>query len=80
MEKYYFLLVDAYFHENSNFRKLLINEGNSIIDMMDYINEKRNKYGAHIDGVEPNEISNRIYETYQEYFKKVTQILLKYME
>lgn len=80
LEKYYFLLVDAYFHETSNFRKLLIKEGNSIIEKLDYINEKRNKYGAHMDGVEPMEISKNSYQLYQAYFNEVTKVLIKYMD
>lgn len=80
LEKYYYLIAEAYFNENSKFRKLLFSEGIEIIKMLDYINEKRNKYGAHNDGLKPVEIPQEDYRVYQDYFKKVTVMLINYMD
>ena len=40
LEKYYYLIAEAYFNEHSKFRKLLLTGGTDIIQMLDYINEK----------------------------------------
>ncbi len=80
LEKYYYLIAEAYFNEHSKFRKLLLTEGTDIIQMLDYINEKRNKYGAHNDGTKPVEIPQDEYIIYQDYFKKVTVMLVNYMD
>lgn len=80
LEKYYYLIAEAYFSGRSGFRKLLLTEGCHIIEKLDYINEKRNRYGAHHDGTKPREISLDEYQIYQEYFKKVTILLVKYMD
>ncbi|WP_312072186.1 hypothetical protein [Anaerotignum propionicum] len=80
LEKYYYLVVEAYFNEKSKFRKLLLTEGIDIIQMFDFINEKRNKYGAHNDGTELLEIPQEDYRKYQDYFKKITVLLINYMD
>ena len=80
LEKYYYLIAEAYFNEHSKFRKLLLTGGTDIIQMLDYINEKRNKYGAHNDGTKPIEIPQDEYIIYQDYFKKVTVMLVNYMD
>ena len=80
LEKYYYLIAEAYFNEQSKFRKLLLTEGIDIIQMLDFINEKRNKYGAHNDGTKPLEIPQEDYRVYQDYFKKVTVLLVNYMD
>jgi len=48
--------------------------------MLDYINEQRNKFGAHNDGTKPKEIPLDEYRVYQDYFKKVTVLLINYMD
>ena len=80
LEKYYYLVAEAYFNENSKFRRLLLNDGIGIIEMLDYINEQRNKFGAHNDGTKPKEIPLDEYRVYQDYFKKVTVLLINYMD
>ena len=80
MEKYYFLIADAYFNEPSHFRKLLIKEGVSIIEMLDYIGWKRNKFGAHNDGERVAIISEEEFKVFQEYFTKATRVLLEYLD
>jgi hypothetical protein len=80
IEKYYYLIAEAYFNEKSKFRKLLLTEGIKIIGMLDYINEKRNKYGAHNDGTKPKEIPFDEYRVYQDYFKRITVLLINYMD
>ena len=45
-----------------------------------HCNEKRNKYGAHNDGTKPVEIPQDEYIIYQDYFKKVTVMLVNYMD
>lgn len=80
MEKYFFMIVSAYFDEKSKFRQLMIDEGAEFVKKIDFINTKRNKHGAHNDGTVPVEISRDDYETYQNYFADVTNILLKYYD
>ena len=80
LEKYYYLVAEAYFNDKSKFRKLLLTEGIDIIQMFDFINDKRNKYGAHNDGTKPLEIPLEDYRTYQDYFKKITVLLINYMD
>lgn len=80
MEKYYFLIVDGYFNQNSHFRKLILAEGTEIIKMLDFQNRMRNTYGAHNDGDKPKYISEEDFKTFQEYFTKTTQILLDYLD
>lgn len=80
MEKYYFLIVDGYFNENSHFRKLILSEGTDIIEMLDFQNKMRNTYGAHNDGDKPKYISEENFKTFQVYFTKTTQILLEYLD
>ncbi len=48
--------------------------------MLDYINDKRNKYGAHNEGTKPKEISPSDYREYQDNFKKITVLLVNYMD
>lgn len=80
IEKYFFLIVEAYFNEQSKFRRLLLKEGNDFIKQMDFVNEKRNKFGAHNDGIRPPEISDEDYDTFKEYYKGITRILLDYID
>lgn len=80
MEKYYFLIVDAYFNESSHFRKLLINEGSNLIMMLDYLGQKRNKFGAHNDGENVAVISEEDFKKTQDYLTKATRILLDYLD
>lgn len=80
VEKYYFLVAEAYFEEKSHFRKLLLNEGPDIIEKLDFASNVRNKFGAHNDGDRPSEISEQEYEKFQQDFEKVTQLLLKYID
>ena len=74
------MIVSAYFDEKSKFRQLMIDEGAEFVKKIDFINTKRNKHGAHNDGTVPVEISRDDYETYQNYFADVTNILLKYYD
>ena len=80
MEKYFFLVVSAYYDEKSKFRRLLIDEGLDFIKKIDFINTMRNKHGAHNDGTVSVEISNENYSTYQQYFSDITNMLLKYYD
>ena len=80
MEKYYFLIADAYFNESSHFRNLLIKEGDSIIKMLDYVGLKRNRFGAHNDGDRVAVISKKDFKVFQEYFTKTTRVLLEYLD
>lgn len=80
IEKYYFLVAEAYFNEKSKFRKLLLTEGNEIVALLDDVNKKRNMYGAHNDGIRPPTISDEEYDTFGENFKKATRILIDYMD
>lgn len=79
-EKYFFLIIEAYLIESSKFRQLLLEEGNEIIDMFDFINSKRNKYGAHNDGIRLVEISDDDFEKYKDYFIKTTRLLIDYID
>ena len=80
LEKYYYLIAEAYFNEKSKFRRMLLTEDIDIIQMLDFINDKRNKYGAHNDGTKPLEIPQDDYRKYQDYFKKITVLLINYMD
>ena len=80
VEKYYFLVAEAYFEKESHFRKLLLSEGPDIIEKLDSASNLRNKFGAHNDGDRPSEISGQEYEKFQQDFEKVTQLLLKYFD
>ncbi|SHK77717.1 hypothetical protein SAMN02745136_03320 [Anaerocolumna jejuensis DSM 15929] len=80
LEKYYYLIAESYFNEKSRFRKLLLTEGIDVIKTLDFINDKRNKYGAHNDGTKPMEIPSQDFMTFQEYFKKATVLLINYMD
>ena len=63
-----------------HFRKLLIKEGVSIIEMLDYIGWKRNKFGAHNDGERVAVISEDDFIVFQKYFTKATRVLLEYLD
>lgn len=80
IEKYYFLMAEAYFDDKSMFKKLLLKEGIGIIEDLDFINQIRNKYGAHNDGTKPIEISETLFYEFQEKFKKCTVLLINYMD
>ena len=80
VEKYYFLIAEAYFYEKSKFRRLLLKEGVGIIEDLDFINRIRNKYGAHNDGTKLTEISQGDFLKFQEKFKKCTIQLIDYMD
>ena len=80
IEKYYYLLAEAYFEEQSLFKKLLLKEGIGIIEDMDFINQIRNKYGAHNDGTAPIEIPEPLFLEFQAKFKKCTVLLINYMD
>ena len=79
-DKYYFLIVDGAFRQESNFRKLLINEGTDIIRMLDYIGKMRNSYGAHNDGENVSIITTEEFSTFQEYFTISTRLLIDYVD
>lgn len=76
IEKYYFLVADANYEAESNFRRLLLKEGTDIISKLDYINEKRNKFGAHSDGIIPKQISHDEYSVFQQYFVQASKLLI----
>ena len=80
VEKYYFLVVDAYFNTDSHFRKLLLNEDVSFIEKLDFLNRIRNTYGAHNDGDKPKMVPEEDFNKFQEYFTEATQILLSYLD
>ncbi len=80
VEKYYFLIAEATFNENSKFRKLLIKEGTTIIDYLDDVNQLRNQFGGHNDGTAVVEISETDYQKFYEDFIKSTRILLDYID
>ena len=80
IEKYYYLIVEATFNENSRFRRLLIKEGIDIIGYIDFINQMRNSYGGHNDGTRVVEVSDSNYQQFYEYFVRSTKILLDYVD
>lgn len=80
VEKYYFLIAEASFNENSHFRKLLIKEGPDVVNYLDYINQKRNQFGAHNDGTAVAVVSDTDFQTFYDYFVKSTRILLEYID
>lgn len=80
VDKYFFLVVEASFNENSKFRRLLIDNGIDVIKYLDFVNGKRNKFGAHNDGTILVEISKDEFEQFCDYFKKCTRILLDYID
>ena len=80
IEKYFYLTAEAFFNENSKFRKLLIKEGSDIISYIDFINQMRNKYGGHNDGTRAVEVSVADYQQFYEYFVRSTKILLDYID
>lgn len=80
IEKYYYLIAEATFNENSRFRRLLIKEGIDIIHYIDFINQMRNSLGGHIDGTRVVEVSDSDYQQFYEYFVNTTKILLDYVD
>lgn len=80
IEKYYFLVAEANYNEKSKFRKLLKSEGKDIIEYLDFINNIRNKFGAHNNGIKVDEVSDEIYAKFDDYHKKATQLLLEYID
>ena len=47
---------------------------------LDFINNKRNKFGAHNDGTKPVQISNEDYAKFDEYYRKATRLLIEYID
>lgn len=78
LEKYYFLIADAYFDQNSLFRQLLIKEDIKFITDLEKINRTRNKFGAHSDGPVPTEASDQDFDEFQRIFLEATRILIKH--
>ena len=80
VEKYYFLIAEATFNERSKFRRLLIEKGPDIIEYLDYVNLKRNRFGAHNDGTTSVEIPDDEFKQFYDNFVKSTRILLDYID
>lgn len=80
VEKYHYLTAEACYNSNSKFRKLLLTEGTDIIEYLDFINNKRNKFGAHNDGTKPVQISDEDYAKFDEYYRKATKLLIEYID
>lgn len=80
VEKYHYLTAEACYNSNSKFRKLLLTEGTDIIEYLDFINTKRNKFGAHNDGTKPVQISDADYSKFDEYYRKATRLLIEYID
>ena len=80
VEKYHYLIAEACYNANSKFRKLILTEGTDIIEYLDFINNKRNKFGAHNDGTKPVQISNEDYIKFNDYYRKATKLLLEYID
>lgn len=80
VEKYHYLTAEACYKSESKFRKLLLTEGVDIIKYLDYINKKRNKFGAHNDGTKPVQISDEDYAQFDEYYRKATRLLIEYID
>lgn len=80
VEKYHYLVAEANYNEKSKFRKLLLTEGTDIIAYLDFINNKRNKFGAHNDGTKPVEISDEDFKIFNDYYLKATKLLIEYID
>jgi len=80
VEKYFYLVAEANYNEKSHFRKLLLAEGSQLIAAFDYLNLKRNKFGAHNDGIKPDPIPKEDYVEFQKKFKYVTKMLIEYLD
>ncbi len=80
VEKYHFLVAEANYNEKSKFRRLLLARGIDIIKYLDFINNKRNKFGAHNDGTRPAEIPDEDFKLFNEYYIKATNLLIEYID
>ena len=79
-DKYFYLIAESKFNEDSKFRKLIIAEGVKIINMFDEISNDRNTFGAHNDGTEARIMPKAEYDRFDKNFKEVTKLLLEYID
>ena len=80
VDKYFYLIAEAFYVEDSKFRKILIEDGPNIVSYLDLINNKRNNYGAHTKGEKVIEMSKTDFEQFHDVFVKTTNILLEYFD
>ena len=79
-DKYFYLIAESRYNDESRFRKLLLAEGCKIIELFDEISKDRNTFGAHNDGTEAPIMSKEKYDRFDNNFKKVTKLLLEYID
>jgi len=75
-DRYFYLIIDAYFSDKTPFKLILEKDAPGFINKLDYLNRTRNRYGAHSDDVVETSMSKEDFEKYDSIMNDVIKVLI----